>query len=294
MMAIAAVISIAVNATREEPDSVAEITTVQTSGDVMNAEPDRRIPQSTPVDIDDNKPRVVMHYYDKHGDLLDEPVMFLATLDTVTKPKSKPIYPTYNGIDVGINFGEAILLAFGQKHAGFDANVAVSLWNWLFPVVECGVGYALDTPKNQNYSYRTSPAVYTKLGFNYNFLYKSSPDYRLYVGFRAGYSHFTYDVTDITIKSDYWQQTQNFSLRGLKCDAWYGEALAGLHVKIVKNFALGWSVRWRFPFHVSRDSGSKPWYIPGYGTSSFGFTASAIFTIPAKMRPDADANLKKP
>ena len=39
----------------------------------------------TPVDIDEKKPRTVLHYYDKHGDPLAEPVMFIATLDTVTK-----------------------------------------------------------------------------------------------------------------------------------------------------------------------------------------------------------------
>lgn len=42
----------------------------------------------TPVETDDNKvekPR--LHYYDKHGNRLDEPVEFITEPDTVAKPR---------------------------------------------------------------------------------------------------------------------------------------------------------------------------------------------------------------
>ena len=43
----------------------------------------------TPVDTDPTKPpQPVLHYYDKHGNPLEEPVLFLADLDTVTNVKS--------------------------------------------------------------------------------------------------------------------------------------------------------------------------------------------------------------
>lgn len=183
-------------------------------------------PKTTPVDVDDNKPRVIMHYYDKHGNPLNEPVMFLASLDTVTKVKSKPVYPTYNGVNVGLNFGDLIFMAFGQKHASFDVWANVSLWNWLFPTLECGLGYINDTPDKMNYTYKSGPSMYAKIGFNYNFLYKSNPAYQFFVGFRAGFSNFKYDVTDIRINSEYWEESQNLSLTGLKSTCWYGEVLA--------------------------------------------------------------------
>ena len=118
----------------------------------------------TPVDVDDQKREPVLHYYDKHGELLDEPVLFLATLDTVTKPKSKPIYPKFNGVSVGVNFADAIMMAFGQKFGSYDVWADVSLWNWLFPVVEAGIGYADATPENKNFTYKVSPSFYCKLG----------------------------------------------------------------------------------------------------------------------------------
>ena len=263
--------------------------------------PVRVVPKVTPVDIDENKKQPVLHYYDKHGELLDEPVMFLATLDTVTKPKSKPVYPTYNGVSVGVNFGEVVMMAFGQKYGSYDVWADVSLWNWLFPVVEAGVGFCKDTPDNKNFTYTVRPSFYCKVGVNYNFLYKSDPAYQLFVGLRAAMSHFSWDATDISITSDYWQETQRFDMKGMRSTSFYGEVLAGIKVKIVSNFSLGWSIRYRFPFHATTTKAthlpdgmadfapSRPWFVPGYGgDSKLGFTVSAVWTIPAKKKPQVN------
>lgn len=251
--------------------------------------------KSSPVDTDDEKPREVLHYYDKHGNPLDEPVRFLAVLDTVTKPKSKPLYPLYNGFSVGVNFGDAIFMAAGQKYGGFDIWADVSLFNWFFPVVEAGIGFADSRPEESNFTYRTSPSFYAKIGFNYNFMYKSDPAYQLFAGFRAGFSSFSYDVEDVSISNGYWDETQNFSMRGLKANALYGEVLAGIKVKIVGNFSLGWSARYHFKMKVNSSSASTPWYIPGYGAGSpFSVTFSAIYSFGQKKidqdsLPEAEA-----
>lgn len=282
------------------PDSIAAdsvaLDSVASDSIGDNARPVPRAPRrATPVDIDEQKREPVLHYYDKHGELLEEPVLFLATLDTVTKPKSKPVYPSYNGVSVGVNFGDAIMMAFGQKYGSYDVWADVSLWNWLFPVVEAGVGFCDATPDNKNFTYKVKPSLYVKAGVNYNFLYKSNPDYQLFLGLRAGMSSFGWDATDINISSDYWQEDQRFDMKGMRSTSFYGEALAGIKVKIVSNFSLGWSVRYRFPFHTSTSTPkglpagltgsvpSNPWFIPGYG-SKVGFTVSAIWTIPAKKK----------
>lgn len=281
--------------TPEVPDSVATDSAPTDSAPPAQADTIKRTlpvlpkPTSTPVDIDDEKPVVVLHYYDKHGDPLQEPVLFLATLDTVKTVKSKPNFPLYNGVNVGINFGDAIMMAFGQRHASFDAWANVSLWNWLFPTVEMGLGFSKDTPEHQNYTYYVKPSFYAKIGANYNFLYKSNPDYQFFVGIRAGFSHFNYSFRNVTISSDFWNETQNFSIDGLKSTCYYGEALAGIQVKIVSGFSLGWDIRWGFLFHASRDGENKPWFIPGYGASTpFSFHASAIWTFGPKKRPEVD------
>lgn len=261
----------------------------------------RPVRKITPVDVDDQKREPVLHYYDKHGELLDEPVLFLATLDTVTKPKSKPIYPKFNGVSVGVNFADAIMMAFGQKFGSYDVWADVSLWNWLFPVVEAGIGYADATPENKNFTYKVSPSFYCKLGVNYNFLYKSNPDYQLYLGLRAGMSNFGWSARNVTVNSDYWQESQKFNLTGMRSTAFWGEVLAGIKVKIAGGFSLGWNVRWRVPFSIGKAKPdglpdgmealriSKPWFIPGYGGhSAITFNVSAIWTFGGKSKADID------
>ncbi|MDE7116996.1 MAG: hypothetical protein K2O56_11310 [Muribaculaceae bacterium] len=275
----------------QAPDSVAALPTdsVTVSQPDSVTKPAHRTPRkSTPVDIDDDKPREILHFYDKHGNALAEPVRFLAVLDTVTKPKSKPVYPLFNGWTLGVNFGDAIFMAAGQKHGSFDIWADVSLHNWFFPVVEAGVGFADNKPEENNYSYTTRPSFYAKVGMNYNFMYKSDPAYQVFAGFRVGFSSFKYDVDNVTITDGYWDQTQSFSMKGLKASAVYGEILAGIKVKIVGNFSLGWNARWHMKFKVSSKSSSEPWFIPGYGASSpFSFSLSAIWRFGQK-RIDPD------
>ena len=256
----------------EEPDSIVS------TGTNRAVVP---MPTTSPVDVDDEKPHTILHYYDKHGDPLDEPVRFLATLDTVQKVRSKPIYPAYNGFNVGVNFGDLVFNAFGQRYGSYDVWANVSIFNWVFPTIECGLGYANDTPVHQNYTYKVSPSLFAKIGLNYNFLYKSNPDYQVYLGFRAGFTSFKYSLENVTIDSDYWGESQNFSMSGLKSTSFYGEALAGIQVKIVSHFSLGWNLRWHFNMHTSSDGLNKPWFIPGYGASSpVSVNISAVWTIP--------------
>lgn len=108
----------------------------------------------TPVESDDKRPpSPTLHYYDKHGDPLEEPVLFLAELDTVKKAQSKPVYPLLNSVSVGANFFDAVMLAAGQKHASFDLWADLSLHNWFFPVLEAGVGFADNQPDDGNFHY---------------------------------------------------------------------------------------------------------------------------------------------
>ena len=235
----------------------------------------------TPVDVDDKKPpQPVLHYYDKHGNELKEPVLFLAELDTVGKANSGPKYPLYNGVSFGLNFGDAVLALTGQRHYSFDLWADVSLHNWFFPIVEAGIGFADYKPEDGNYHYISKPSPYIKAGLNYNFLYKSNPDYQIFLGLRAGWSSFRYDITDISINSDYWSETSHPEIKGQKASAFYGEALVGLKVKIAGNFSFGWTGRYRIMFHKTKGSNSTPWFIPGYGTGSpLNITFSAIYTF---------------
>lgn len=250
----------------------------------------------TPVDNDPTKPRQpVLHYYDKHGNPLDEPVLFLADLDTVKSARPGPTYPLLQSVSIGANFFDAVMMAAGQKHASFDLWAELSLHNWIQPVMELGVGFADSHPEEGNFHYKGKPSFYGKIGVNYNFLYKSNPDYQVHVGLRGGYTSFSYDITDITVNSSYWGQSSKFSITGQKASALYGEVLGGIKVKIWKNISMGWDFRYRFKFKGSDGSNSKPWFIPGYGTTSrIGASFSLIYTIPFKHKEKAVATEPHP
>ena len=85
-------------------------------------------------------------------------------------------------------------------------------------------------------------------------------------------------------------------MTGLKASAVYGEVLAGIKVKIVGNFSLGWNARYHMKFKVSSKSSSSPWFIPGYGaTSPFSFSLSAIWRFgQQKIDPESLPDKKAP
>lgn len=231
----------------------------------------------TPVDIDAKKPEQPrLHYYDKHGNKLDEPVYFLAETDTVVNTGPSSPWPLFNGVTVGFNFFDAAMLIAGQSYASFDLNASVSLHNWFFPTVECGLGYSKNHEEGSDLVYRTHLSPYVKLGIDYNFLYKSSPDYKAGLGVRCGWSRPKYDITGATVNSSYWDQSSSFDIYNQSVNAWYGEALAFVKVKIWERLALGWSIRYRFKMKIPDASSSTPWYIPGYGGSS---PLTATFSI---------------
>lgn len=236
----------------------------------------------TPVETDDKKPeQPVWHYYDKHGNPLKEPVLFLMETDTVQKVNPGPVYPLLTSVNVGVNVFDAVAKAFGQSYANIDVWGNISLHNWFFPTLELGVGFGSKHPEDGNYHYKAKPAMYVKIGADYNFLYKNNPDYQTFVGLRCGFSSFGYDITGITIGSGYWGQTNTFDLKGQKATALYGQVLAGVKVKIWDRISLGWNVRYNFMFHKKNGTNSDPWFIPGFGANNrLTATFSVIYALP--------------
>lgn len=240
----------------------------------------------TPVESDDEAPqKPVLHYYDKHGEKLDTPVLYLAELDTVSKVRPKSPYPLYNGIIVGVNFADAIMSAIGQSHSSYDVSAMVSLHNWFFPVVEAGIGWGHHTENNDLFKIKAHPSMYAKAGINYNFLYKSNPDYMAYLGLRFGAAQCKWDKTDIRSTNEAGEVVYSPNEMNQSCTSIFGEVLAGLKVKIAGPFALGWNVRYRLGLHSSK--GMSPWFVPGYGTGPLGFTFNAYFTFGQKKKREA-------
>lgn len=115
-------------------------------------------------------------------------------------------------------------------------------------------------------------------------MYKSNPDYQVYLGVRFGYSAFNYEITDVRINSNYWGQSNEFSILNQHASAFYGQALAGIKVKIWKWFSLGWNLRYGFKMKQTKPENSNPWFIPGYGTGALSASFSLIYTLPINTK----------
>lgn len=191
-------------------------------------------------------------------------------------------YPLLTDVSVGVNFIDPILMAMGQDYASVDVNATLNMWNRLQPALEIGLGFGKTTPEDKNFTYRAKPSIYGKVGFNYNFLFKSEPLYHAIVGLRLGYSSFKYDVTDVTYSNSYWNETVTYDSRGISSSALWGEVLAGIRVNIWRQWALGWTIRYHGLFNYKKSELGKPWFIPGYGPRgrSLAFTFSLSYTIP--------------
>ncbi|MDE5997719.1 MAG: hypothetical protein K2G77_05865, partial [Muribaculaceae bacterium] len=241
----------------------------------------------TPVETDDEAPpKPILHYYDKHGEKLETPVLYLAELDTVSAIRPSSPYPLFNGVTIGVNFADAIMSAIGQTHSSYDISAMVSLHNWFFPVIEAGIGWGHHTENNDLFKIKAYPSMYAKVGINYNFLYKSDPAYMGYLGLRFGASQCKWDKTDILSTDEDGESIKLDDELNQRCTSIYGEILAGLKVKIAGPFSLGWNVRYRLGLHSSK--GQSPWFIPGYGTGPLGFTFNAYFTFGEKKKREPD------
>lgn len=286
----------------------------------------------TPVESDDDAPqKPVLHYYDKHGERLDKPVLYLAELDTATSVRPSSPYPLYNGVSFGVNFADAIMSAIGQKHSSYDISAMVSLHNWFFPIVEAGMGWGHYSDINDLYKIKAHPSMYAKVGINYNFLYKSDPAYMAYIGLRFGVSNCKWDRTDIKKPTtdvggggeeggDEGNEEngengengeENVATRMLRVGATEGTAIETGYEKdelglrctsIYGEILAGLKVKIAGPFSLGwsvrlrlglhSSGGMSPWFVPGYGTGPLGFTFNAYLTFGQKGKKEPNITLQ--
>ena len=191
-------------------------------------------------------------------------------------------YPLLTDLTIGVNLAEPLFMAMGQSYASADVNATLNMWNRFQPVLELGLGWAKNSPDDKYFSYRAKLSPYVKIGANYNFMFKNSPDYQAFIGIRLGYSTFGYDIDDIHYDNSYWDEHLDTSIKGERSHAFWGEAGVGLKVKLFDRVSMGWMLRYHGIFSYGKKEHSSPWFVPGYGPrgSSLGFSLSIGYTLP--------------
>ncbi len=213
---------------------------------------------------------------------------------TAIAEKSKLKFPRWHEVTVGLNIWDPLMRIMGQKYGGVSVWGELSIHNRFKPIIEIGFGTADYSPEDGNYTYKSSFAPYFKIGMNYNFMFKSTPDYQFYAGLRYGFSSFSYEITDVRPNSDYWQENTVFNIPAQNSSAGFGEIVLGMKVHILKNISLGWALNYHMILHESKNTPyGEPWYIPGFGTrtSAIGGNFSIMYTLPLgkKSKPEVPA-----
>ncbi len=201
---------------------------------------------------------------------------------TAIAQQNKFSYPLLHEVTIGVNLWDPLMRCFGQKYGGAEIWGELSLHNRFKPIIGFGFGTSNYTPEDGNYTYKSNVAPYFKIGMNYNFLYKSKPDYQFYAGVHYGYTSFSYEVTGIHPVADYWQENHTFNIPKQNSSAGFLEIAMGIKVKIIENISMGWGFKYHTILHESKTTHGEAWYIPGYGsrTSSVSGSLSVMYTLP--------------
>lgn len=214
------------------------------------------------------------------------------------KKESKYKFPLLNGLILGVDLYNPVANLFGQKYGNYEASLELNMYNRFLPTWEIGIGRADNRPEEMNFTYVGKPALYNRIGINYNFHYNNDGPGTFFVGLRYGFSAFKYDITNITLESPYWGTSYSESITGQKSKAQWIEALGGIRVRLYKDLMMGWTVRYKWLIKAKSNDFSTPWFIPGYGNkgSVLGITYSIYYKFPLRRKVadnKTDASVRK-
>lgn len=225
-----------------------------------------------------------IHFHDENGNvIMVDTLTGVEWTDSTLLPRAPRMkYPLLHSITVGANLSDPLLRAFGTHYGGGEVSVAVSLHNRYVPVFEAGFGSAHKTPDHGNFTYRSGAAPYFRLGIDYNFLYNSNPDYQFYAGLRYGFSPFHFQIDDITVENNYWNENISTAIPSASVTAGWFEFCLGLRVRVAGPVSLGWTAKFHSIMHRTHPAAGDAWYIPGFGTatSKVGASFSIYYTLP--------------
>ncbi|MDO9152737.1 MAG: DUF6048 family protein [Paludibacter sp.] len=161
------------------------------------------------------------------------------------------------------------LLAKGETYS-FEGAVQTTLLQKYYPVVEFGYAGASKI-STDNVDFNTN-GVFFRVGSDFSVMKQkeNSPKNQNYflVGGRLGFSHFTYNLSNIVIRDNYWNESKIYNFENIPSTKLWFEIAAGIRVEVIKNIYMGWTLRNKRMLTNDADGTVSPWYIPGFGVKS--------------------------
>ena len=192
--------------------------------------------------------------------------------------QQKDTIPLYQGMAVSIDAlgaGQLWLSSYGQ----YEAALRVNLKGKYFPILELGLGKADAKDEGTNLHYKTS-APYGRIGVDWNLMKNKHDIYRLYGGFRYGFTSYKYDLDGPDMTDPVWGTTSPYEAKGVKCNYHWIEGVFGIDAKIWGPIRMGWSMRYRRRIAHNDGGNGNTYYVPGFGkqgSSRFGGTFNIAY-----------------
>ena len=196
----------------------------------------------------------------------------------IKSEKSRKDYFVQGG-DVSVDLVGLFMRMTSCKFSQMEIAGRVNLKGKLFPLFEFGLAKSHREGGSKNNVFETQ-APYFRVGFDINMNKKRYNKNRFMIGFRLGYSKFTYDFTAEGQVDPVWGTRQDVNMTGLDGSALWGEGVLGFETRIWRFIHLGWNGRYKFRFTQKSYEYGEPWYVPGYGpngTNCWGGTVNVIF-----------------
>lgn len=204
--------------------------------------------------------------------------MLPASAQTSLQLPEKPRTTTLEVSVDALGAVQRLVSSYGQ----YEAALRWNLNDKYFPIVEVGIGDA-DKEEETTKLHYTTTAPYGRLGVDLNMLRDKHDDYRVYVGIRAAYTSFKYDLASTEdITDPVWGGSHPVDVQGEKCSYLWAELVGGVQAKIWGPLHLGWSIRYKNRLHQKYGDAGEPWYVPGFGkrgSSRLGGEFNVIFAF---------------
>lgn len=172
--------------------------------------------------------------------------------------------PQTSRLEVGVDALGVIQRAM-SSYGQYELSLRYNFKDHYFPIVELGLGDCDKEEASTTLNYTTS-APYGRIGVDMNMLKDKHDDYRVYIGIRAAYTSFKYDVSSGENLTDpIWGDEAHVDVAGQSCSYLWAELVAGVQARIIGPVHLGWTLRYKNRLSQSYGDVGEPWYVPGFG-----------------------------
>lgn len=156
-----------------------------------------------------------------------------------------------------------VISDYGQ----IEGALKIGIKGTYYPTLEIGLGKCDMTDDNTDITYKAT-APFFRIGLDYNILSNKKQRNKFFVGARYGFTSFNYDMSGPVLHDPVFGGAESYSYTGQTSTCQWLEFVIGLQAQIWHGFHMGWSVRYKSQIKVGENPCGKPYYIPGYGTTT--------------------------